>query len=48
MSMDLVMMLSFNEAGDKVTRIDEFFDSKTYTEFFAKAQALQEQAAGEK
>ena len=32
------MMLSFNETGEKVTRIDEFFDSAVYKAFFAKFQ----------
>lgn len=35
-SMELVLMMSFNDAGDKVTRIDEFFDSAVYNSFFAK------------
>ena len=37
-SMEFVMMLSFNETGDKVTRIDEFFDSAVYSDFFGKLQ----------
>lgn len=34
--MELVLMMSLNETGDKVTRIDEFFDSAVYNNFFAK------------
>lgn len=39
------MMLSFNEAGDKISRIDEFFDSAVYTMFFAKVADFMSQAA---
>lgn len=44
-TLELVMMLSFNETGDKVTRIDEFFDSAVYAAFFAKVQELGSQQA---
>ena len=37
-SIEFVMMLSFSETGEKVTRIDEFFDSAVYSNFFAKLQ----------
>ncbi len=42
--MELVMMLSFTETGEKVVRIDEFFDSAVYAGFFAKVQELQSQS----
>ena len=37
-SIEFVMMLSFNETGEKVVRIDEFFDSAVYSSFFMKLQ----------
>ena len=37
-SMEFVLMLSFNETGEKVTRIDEFFDSAVYGRFFSELQ----------
>lgn len=45
-TIELVMMLSFNKAGDEITRIDEFFDSLTYSSFFAKVAEMQAEAAG--
>ena len=40
-SIEFVMMLTFDGMGEKVVRIDEFFDSKVYSEFFAKLGELQ-------
>ena len=37
-SMEFVLMLSFDESGNKVTRIDEFFDSAVYSSFFTELQ----------
>lgn len=37
-SMEFVMMLKFDETGNKVTRIDEFFDSAVYSSFFGRLQ----------
>nr|POE87429.1 hypothetical protein CFP56_30018 [Quercus suber] len=39
---DLIQMMSFNETGEKLIRLDEFFDSKVYLEMM---QAMQESGA---
>lgn len=44
-TIEFVMMLSFDEGGEKITRIDEFFDSATYGAFFAKVQEMQQAGA---
>ena len=41
-TIEIVMMLTFNDTGYKVKRIDEMFDSAVYSGFFAQ---LQEQVA---
>jgi len=33
---ELVQMLSFDETGERLTRLDEFFDSKFYLEMVAQ------------
>ncbi len=43
-SLELVMMLSFTGDGEKIRRIDEFFDSAVYSAFFARVQEQQEAA----
>ncbi|KAK5163251.1 uncharacterized protein LTR77_010837 [Saxophila tyrrhenica] len=42
-TMEFVFMIKFNEAGDKMARIDEFFDSKVYTEFFGRVEEAMKQ-----
>jgi hypothetical protein len=41
----LVMMMSFDETGEKLVRLDEFFDSKLYVEMM---EGLQKKTEGEK
>lgn len=45
-TIEVVIMFTFNEAVDKIARMDEFFDTAVYTAFFAKvAEMLQSAAA---
>lgn len=43
LSIEIVMKLSFNEAADNLTRIDEYFDSLAYSAFFTKVMHAQEE-----
>lgn len=37
-SWELIQIFSFNETGDKLVRLDEFFDSKVYLDMIADMQ----------
>lgn len=45
--MELCLILSFNEMGEKVVRMQEMFDSATYTSFMAKVKQYAEAQGGE-
>lgn len=42
---EIVIVLSFNDDCSRISRIDEFFDSLAYTNFFAKVTEMQAQGA---
>ena len=44
-SWELIQMLSFNESGDKLVRLDEFFDSKVYLDMMANMHKQDVEAA---
>ena len=40
---ELIQLFTFNEDGTKLTRLDEFFDSKVYLDMIADMQAVKTQ-----
>lgn len=46
-SCEFVMLMSFNEDGSKLTRVDEFLDSEFYKDYFPRVgAALKAKAEG--